>query len=138
MNVEIGLRPRYSQKRNTYMGFSLQCSLPNKSRTFSHVQYTASVTVFLFINLTNHRLVNPTLSITPSKPFVSSGLLFTRVNCMIYYLTHVNYNPAAADLTSIGVTIAPTVEGGGGGGPVRGGRRAGTGREAGRYGEGGV
>ena len=81
---------------------------------------------------------NPTLSITPSKPFVSSGLLFTRVNCMIYYLTHVNYNPAAADLTSIGVTIAPTVEGGGGGGPVRGGRRAGTGREAGRYGEGGV
>jgi hypothetical protein len=56
---------------------------------------------------------------------------------MIYYLTHVNYNPAAADLTSIGVTIAPTVEGGGGGGPVRGGRRAGTGREAGRYGVGG-
>ena len=49
---------------------------------------------------------------------------------MIYYLTHVNYNPAAADLTSIGVTIAPTVEGGGG-------RRAGTGWEAGRYGEGG-
>jgi hypothetical protein len=83
------------------------------------------------------KLLNPTLSITPSKPFVSSGLLFTRVNCMIYYLTHVNYNPAAADLTSIGVTIAPTVEGGGGGGPVRGGRRAGTGREAGRYGEGG-
>jgi hypothetical protein len=36
----------------------LQCSLPNKSRTFSHVQYTASVPVFLFINLTNHRLVN--------------------------------------------------------------------------------
>jgi hypothetical protein len=49
---------------------------------------------------------------------------------MIYYLTHVNYNPGAADLTSIGVTIAPTVEGGGG-------RRAGTGWEAGRYGEGG-
>jgi hypothetical protein len=55
---------------------------------------------------------------------------------MIYYLTHVNYNPAAADLTSIGVTIAPTVEGGGGGGPVRGGRRAGTGREARRAGGG--
>ena len=59
---------------------------------------------------------------------------------MIYYLTHVNYNPAAADLTSIGVTIAPTVEGGGeagrygvGGGPVRGGRRAGMGREECRY-----
>jgi hypothetical protein len=49
---------------------------------------------------------------------------------MIYYLTHVNYNPAAADLISIGVTICPDRGGGGG-------RRAGTGREAGRYGEGG-
>jgi len=48
---------------------------------------------------------------------------------MIYYLTHVNYNPAAADLTSIGVTIYLGLGGGGR-------RRAGTAGEAGRYSEG--
>ena len=64
---------------------------------------------------------NPTLSITPSKPSVSSGSLFTLVNCKIYYLSHVNYDPTAADLISIRVTIY--LRGGG--------ERAGTRRQAG-------
>ncbi len=32
MNVEIGLRSCYSQKRNTWMGFSLQCTFPLKGK----------------------------------------------------------------------------------------------------------
>jgi hypothetical protein len=88
MNVEVGLRPRYSQKRNTYMGCSLQCSLPNKSRTFSHVQYTASVPVFLFITLTNHRLVNIPYNQLPCMYFIPVCLhfLYTYGSCSICIL----------------------------------------------------
>ncbi len=52
------------------------------------------------------------------------------MNYKIYYLSHVNYDPTAADLISIRVTIY-LGPGKGGGGT---GRQAGTGRAAGRYG----
>jgi hypothetical protein len=73
----------------------------------------------------NDYALNPTLSITPSKPSVSSGSLFTLVNCKIYYLSHVNYDPTAADLISIRVTIYLWPVGG-----------KGWDWEAGRYGKG--
>ncbi len=59
---------------------------------------------------------------------MSSGSIFTLLNFKIYYLSNVNYDPAATDLTSIRVTIYLRLG--------EGGRRAGTGREAGWYGGG--
>jgi hypothetical protein len=65
-------------------------------------------------NCTDLTFVNPIISITPSKPSVSSGSLFTLLNCKICYLSHVNYDPPAADLISIRVTIYLRPGGGGG------------------------
>jgi hypothetical protein len=52
-------------------------------------------------------LTNPFISITPSKPFMSSGSWLTLHYCEIYYLSAVNYDPATTDLIFIRVNIYP-------------------------------
>ncbi len=51
--------------------------------------------------------VNPFISITPSKPLMSSGSWLTLHNCEIFYLLAVNYDPATTDLIVIRVNIYP-------------------------------
>ncbi len=51
--------------------------------------------------------LNPFISITPSKPFMSSGSWLTLHYCEIYYLSAVNYDPATTDLILIRVNIYP-------------------------------
>jgi hypothetical protein len=71
---------------------------------------------------------NPIISITPSKPSMSSWSIFTLLNFKIYYLSIVNYDLKATDLISIRATIYLGMGGwegeagryGKGGGPVRG------------------
>ncbi len=50
---------------------------------------------------------SPFISITPSKPFMSSGSWLTLHYCDIYYLSAVNYDPATTDLIFIRVNIYP-------------------------------
>jgi hypothetical protein len=52
-------------------------------------------------------LLNPFISITPSKPLMSSGSWLTLHNFEIYYLLAVNYDPASTDLILIRVNIYP-------------------------------
>jgi hypothetical protein len=59
--------------------------------------------------------VNPFISITPSKPLMSSGSWLTLHNCEIFYLSAVNYDPATTNLIFIRVNIYP--------GPGEGGSR---------------
>ena len=47
------------------------------------------------------------ISITTSKPLISSGSWLTLHNCDIYYLSAVNYDPAATDVIFIRVNIYP-------------------------------
>ncbi len=54
--------------------------------------------------------INPFISITPSKPFMS---WLTLHNCEIYYFSIVNYNPATTGLIFIRVNIYPGQGGGG-------------------------
>ena len=54
-----------------------------------------------------HLLFNPFISITPSKPLMSSGSWLTLHNCEIFYLLAVNNDPATADLIFIRVNIYP-------------------------------
>jgi hypothetical protein len=49
--------------------------------------------------------VNPFISITPSKPLISTGSWLTMHNCDIYYLSAVKYDPATTDLIFIRVNI---------------------------------
>jgi hypothetical protein len=49
--------------------------------------------------------LNPFISITPSKPLISSWL--TLHNCDIYYLSAVKYDPATTDLIFVRVNIYP-------------------------------
>ena len=51
--------------------------------------------------------INPFISITPSKPLMSSGSWLTLHNCEIFYLLAVNNDPATADLIFIRVNIYP-------------------------------
>ncbi len=51
--------------------------------------------------------INPFISITPSKPLISSGSWLTLHNCEIFYLLPVNYDPATTDLIFIRVNIYP-------------------------------
>jgi hypothetical protein len=51
--------------------------------------------------------VNPFISITLSKPLMSSGSWLTLLNCEIFYLLAVNYDPATTDLIFIRVNIYP-------------------------------
>ena len=53
------------------------------------------------------RHFNPFISITPSKPLMSSGPWLTLHNCEIFYLLAVNYDPATTDLIFIRVNIYP-------------------------------
>jgi hypothetical protein len=46
--------------------------------------------------------LSPFISITPSKPLMSSGSLLTLHNCEIFYLLAVTYDPATTDLISSG------------------------------------
>jgi hypothetical protein len=55
----------------------------------------------------NFLVVNPFISITPSKPLISSGSWLTLQNCDIYYLSAVKYDPATTDLIFIRVNIYP-------------------------------
>jgi hypothetical protein len=50
---------------------------------------------------------NPFISITPSKPLMSSGSCLTLHNCEIFYLSAFNYDPATTDLIFIRVNIYP-------------------------------
>jgi hypothetical protein len=50
---------------------------------------------------------NPLISITPSKPLMSSGSWLTLHNCEFFYLLAVNYDPATTDLIFIRVNIYP-------------------------------
>jgi hypothetical protein len=50
---------------------------------------------------------NPFISITASKPLISSGSWLTLNNCDIYYLSAGNYDPATTDLIFIRVNIYP-------------------------------
>ncbi len=50
---------------------------------------------------------NPFISITPSKPLMSSGSWLTLHNCEIFYILAVNYDPATTDLIFIRVNIYP-------------------------------
>ncbi len=52
-------------------------------------------------------LLNPFISITLSKPLMSSGSWLTLHNCEIFYLLAVNYDPATIDLIFIRVNIYP-------------------------------
>ena len=52
-------------------------------------------------------LFNPFISITPSKPLMSSGFWLTLHYCDIYYLSAVNYDPVTTDLIFIRVSIYP-------------------------------
>ncbi len=52
-------------------------------------------------------VINPFISITPSKPLMSSGSWLTLRNCEIFYLLAVNYDPATTDLIFIRVNIYP-------------------------------
>ena len=54
-----------------------------------------------------NKLLNPFISITPSKPLMSSGSWVTLHNCEIFYLLAVNYDPATTDLIFIRVNIYP-------------------------------
>ena len=51
--------------------------------------------------------LNPFISITPSKPLMSSGSWLTLHYCDIYYLSAVNYDPVTTDLIFIRVSIYP-------------------------------
>ncbi len=51
--------------------------------------------------------LNPFISITPSKPLMSTGSWLTLHNCEIFYLLAVNYDPATTDLIFIRVNIYP-------------------------------
>ena len=57
--------------------------------------------------MSNFGRINPFISITPSKPFISSGSLFTLFNWEIYYLSPVYYDLGTADLIFIRVNIYP-------------------------------
>ncbi len=57
--------------------------------------------------------LNPFISITPSKPLISSGSWLTLHNCEIFYLLAVNYDPATTDLIFIRVNIYPGLGEGG-------------------------
>jgi hypothetical protein len=50
---------------------------------------------------------NPFISITPSKPLMSSGSWLTLHFFDIYYLSAVNYDPVTSDLIFIRVSIYP-------------------------------
>jgi hypothetical protein len=50
---------------------------------------------------------NPFISITPSKPLMSSGSWLTLHNYKIFYLLAVNYDPATTDIIFIRVNIHP-------------------------------
>jgi hypothetical protein len=50
---------------------------------------------------------NPFISITPSKPLLSSGSWLTLHNYEIFYLLAINYDPATTDLIFIRVNIYP-------------------------------
>jgi hypothetical protein len=52
-------------------------------------------------------IFNPFISITPSKPLMSSGSWLTLHYCDIYYLSAVNYDPVTTDLILIWVSIYP-------------------------------
>jgi hypothetical protein len=52
-------------------------------------------------------ILNPFISITPSKPLISSGSWLTLHKCDIYYLSAVKYDPATTDLIFIRVYIYP-------------------------------
>jgi hypothetical protein len=54
-----------------------------------------------------HLLLNPFISITPSKPLMSSGSWLTLHYCDIYYLSAVNYDPVTTNLIFIRVSIYP-------------------------------
>jgi hypothetical protein len=55
----------------------------------------------------NTALLNPFISITPSKPLMSSGSWLTLHNFEIFYLLAVNYDPVTTDLFFIRVNIYP-------------------------------
>jgi hypothetical protein len=52
-------------------------------------------------------LFDPFISITPSKPLMSSRSWLTLHNCEIWYLSAVNYDPATTYVISIMVNIYP-------------------------------
>ncbi len=51
--------------------------------------------------------VNPFISMTPSKPIMSSGSWLNLHNCEIFYLLAGNYDPVTTDLIFIRVNIYP-------------------------------
>ncbi len=55
----------------------------------------------------SNSIFNPFISITPSKPLMSSGSWLTLHNCKIFFLLAVNYDPATTDLIFIRVNIYP-------------------------------
>ncbi len=55
--------------------------------------------------------ITPFISISPSKPLMSSGSWLTLHNCEIFYLLEVNYDPATIDLIFIRVNIYPGLGG---------------------------
>jgi hypothetical protein len=57
--------------------------------------------------------LNPFISITPSKPLMSSGSWLTLHTCEIFYLLAVDYDPPTTDLIFIRANIYPGSEEGG-------------------------
>ncbi len=59
------------------------------------------------MKIENEHAVNPFISITPSKPLISSGSWLTLHNYDIYYLSAAKYDPATTDLIFIRINIYP-------------------------------
>ena len=71
-------------------------ALPAGIEEATWVQTSSSISLF-----------NPFISITPSKPLMSSGSWLTLHYCDIYYLSAVNYDPVTTDIIFIRVSIYP-------------------------------